>query len=204
MGKQPIEIKRPPSIKDVEKSWKKIGSNEKEHNKEAEWIKREEERMKQTEKQEWEDIESKEVEFSPKKSYKWKSPRLHKLPNFWVNNLTSTHKVLTHTLSQTMKNSEEIPQWLAKGITCLPPNVSETNNPKNYSPITRLSTTYKLLTSIITEHTYSFLEQKELLQCEQKGCRKGSGGCKDQLLINRMIIENCHKKKQSLSTAWID
>ena len=81
-GKQPIEIKEPPSIKEVEKFWKKIWSNEKEHNEEAGWIKREEERMKETEQQEWEDIELKEVEFSLKKSHKWKSPGLDKLPNF--------------------------------------------------------------------------------------------------------------------------
>ena len=104
MGKEPIEIKEPSSIKDVEKFWKKSWCNEKEHNEEAEWIKREEERMKETEQQEWEDIELKEVEFSLKKSHKWKFPGLDKLPNFWLNILTSAHKVLTHTLSQTMKN----------------------------------------------------------------------------------------------------
>ena len=157
--------------------------------------------MKETEQQEWEDIELKEVEFSLRKLHKWKSLGLDKLPNLWLNILTSTHKVLTHTLSQTMKNLEEIPEWLAKGITYLLPKVAETNNPKNYRPITCLSTTYKVLTSIITERTYSFLEQKELLPYEQKGCRKRSYGCKDQLLINIMIIESCHKKKRSLRTA---
>ena len=41
MIKQPIELKEPLSIKEVKKFWKKIWSNEKEHNEEAEWIKRE-------------------------------------------------------------------------------------------------------------------------------------------------------------------
>ena len=82
-----------------------------------------------------------------------------------------------------MKNTEEIPEWLAKGITYLVPKVSETNNPKNYRPITCLSTTYKLLTSIITERTYSFLEQKVLLPYEQKGCQKGSYRCKTSYLL---------------------
>ena len=70
--------------------------------------------MKETKQQEWEDIKLKEVEFSLKKLDKWKSPGLDKLPNFWLNILTSTHKVLTHTLSQTMKNPEQILEWLAK------------------------------------------------------------------------------------------
>ena len=92
--------------------------------------------MKETEQREWEDIELKEVKLLLKKLHKWKSPGLDKLPNFWLNILTSTHKVLTHTLSQTMKNPEEIPKWLAKGITYLLLKVSETNYPKNYRPIT--------------------------------------------------------------------
>ena len=44
MGKQPIEIKEPPSIKEVEKFCKKIWSNEKE----AEWFRTEEKRTKET------------------------------------------------------------------------------------------------------------------------------------------------------------
>ena len=49
MGKQPVELKEPPSIKEVEEYWKKISSNEKYQNEEAEWIKRNEERTKETE-----------------------------------------------------------------------------------------------------------------------------------------------------------
>lgn len=85
------------------------------------------------------------------KLHKWKSLGLEKLPNFWLNILTSTHKVLTHTLSQTMKNLEQTPEWLEKGITYLLPKMSETNNLKNYRPTTWPSTRYKLLASIITE-----------------------------------------------------
>ena len=59
-----------------------------------------------------------------------------------------------------MKNPEEITEWLAKGITYLLPKTSEANNPKNYRPITFLCTIHKLLTSVITECTYSFLEQR--------------------------------------------
>ena len=117
MGKEPIEIKEPPSIKEVGKFWKNIWSNEKEHNEDAEWIKREQEKTKETEQQELEDKKLKEIEISLKKSHKLKSPELEKLPNFWLNILISLHKVLTHTLSEIMKNPEEIPEWLVKGIT---------------------------------------------------------------------------------------
>ena len=52
--------------------------------------------------------------------------------------------------------------------------------------------------------TYSHLEQNDLFPLEQKGCRRGSYGCKDQLMINKMILENCKKRKRNLSCAWID
>ena len=39
---------------------------------------------------------------------------------------------------------------------------------------------------------------------EQRGCARNAYGCKDQLLINKTIIEDCKKKKKNLSMAWID
>ena len=39
---------------------------------------------------------------------------------------------------------------------------------------------------------------------EQKGCYRGSKGCKDQLLISKAILQECKRKKKNLSMAWID
>ena len=78
----------------------------------------------------------------------------------------------------------------------------QTNIPKNYRPMTCLSTMYEILTSIVTERTYNYLDTKNIL--EQKGYKKGSYGCKDQLLINKMLLENSRSCHRNLSTAWID
>ena len=43
---------------------------------------REEKRTKETEQQQWKDIQLKEVEFPLKKLHKWKFPGLDNLPNF--------------------------------------------------------------------------------------------------------------------------
>ena len=94
--------------------------------------------------------------------------------------------------------------WLAEGTTYLLDKTTETTNAKNYRPITCLSTTYKILTSILTDRMYEFMEANKLFPLEQKGCKKGSYGCKDQLLINHMLKENCQRNHQSLSMAWID
>ena len=50
---------------------------------------------------------------------------------------------------------------------------------------------------------YVFMETNDLLPIERKGCGRGSYDCKDQLLINRMIIEDCKSKHRNLSMAWI-
>ena len=63
---------------------------------------------------------------------------------------------------------------------------------------------YKILTSVLSEYTYSFLIESGLSPDEQKGCKRGSYDCKDQLLINKMILENCHNRNTNLSIAWID
>ena len=70
--------------------------------------------------------------------------------------------------------------------------------------ITYLPTLYKFLTVTLTEKTYNFLEENNLLPPEQRGCKRVTYGCKDQLLINKMILEDCTSKKKNLSTAWID
>ena len=63
---------------------------------------------------------------------------------------------------------------------------------------------YKILTFILTEYTYSFLIDSGLFSDEQKGCKGGFYSCKDRLLINKMILENCHNRNNNLSIAWID
>ena len=61
-----------------------------------------------------------------------------------------------------------------------------------------------LQTSVLTDRTYSHQEQNDLFPLEKKGCRRGSHGCKNQLMINKMILENCKERKRNLSCAWID
>ena len=51
--------------------------------------------------------------------------------------------------------------------------------------------------NISSDRTYLHLEQNNIFPIEQKGYRS-------ELLINKMILENCKKRKQNLSCAWID
>ena len=77
---------------------------------------------------------------------------------------------------------------MREGTTFLLVKSNGTKDPQNYRPITCLVTTYKLSTSILIDRTYSHLEQNDLFPLEQKRCRCGSYGWKDQLMINKMIL----------------
>ena len=204
MGKKQLHVNKPPAIEEVENFWSKIWEEDKQHNEEAVWIQQQEEQYKDVELQEWSDIDITETTAAINKTSNWKAPGIDGIANFWVKNFPSVHEDLTHAYNSVVKNPEECPEWLTQGTTYLLPKSEETENPKNYRPITCLPTMYKILTSIITNRTYCFLERHDILPAEQKGCRRGSYGCKDQLLINKAILEEVKSKKKNLSTAWVD
>ena len=96
--------------------------------------------------------------------------------NFWIKNLTSIHEDLAQAYNDIVKNPEKCPKWLTQGITYLLPKTTETSDPKNYRPITCLPTMCKILTSIIAERTYNFLEK---MICYQQSRRAVEGETKD-------------------------
>ncbi|MEO1764700.1 MAG: reverse transcriptase domain-containing protein [Cyanobacteria bacterium J06629_18] len=93
---------------------------------------------------------------------------------------------------------------MTTGLTNLIAKTLETENPKNYRPITCLPTMYKLMTALLTERIYLHLERVNGIPREQKGCKRGAWGCKDHLFINKVILNECKTKKKNLATAWID
>jgi hypothetical protein len=50
------------------------------------------------------------------------------------------------------------------------------------------------------------MDDENLMPKEQKGCCRGSKGCKDQLLISKAMLQECKckGKKKNLCMAWID
>ena len=74
----------------------------------------------------------------------------------------------------------------------------------NYRPIACLPMMWKLLTGVMREKLYHHLKRNGLLTDEEKGCRKGSRGTKDQLLVDKAILKNCRRRLTNLSMAWID
>jgi hypothetical protein len=83
-------------------------------------------------------------------------------------------------------------------------NNNNNNNNTKYRPITCLCTIYKIYTACIAEKIYKHLEINQLLAEEQKRCIKNSQGCKEQLIVDSIIMEQAHKDNRSLYIAYID
>ena len=77
------------------------------------------------------------------------------------------------------------------------------NTADNYRLITCLPLMWKLLTGVIAEEMYNYLEREKFFPEEQKGCRRGSPGRKDQLLIDKTVLKDCRKRHTNLSMAWM-
>ena len=98
-----------------------------------------------------------------------------------------------------------VPGWLIEGgINLVMKDSKNGTEVGNYRPIACLNLISKLLTGIISDKTYDQLQKNRLLLEEQKGSRRKCQGTKDQLAIDRCILQNCRKRKTNLSMAWMD
>jgi len=113
----------------------------------------------------------------------------------WLKQLTATHKHIAALFNKLIEE-DQILEWLTAGVTFLIPKNGNTENPKNYRPLTCLPMIYKLMTSIISRHIKKYMGDENLMQKEQKGCYSRSKGCKDQLIISKAIPQECKRKKK--------
>ena len=134
----------------------------------------------------------------------WKSPGPDRVQGYWIKNFNNLHGNIALQLDRCLQENN-VPSWMVTGKTLLCVKELEKGNAvANFRPITCLPLLWELLMGILAEELYEHLEQANILPWEQKGCRKGSRGTKDQLLIDKMIVKNCKKRLASLVVAWID
>ena len=63
---------------------------------------------------------------------------------------------------------------------------------------------WKLLTGVLGDEIYDYLERKMLHPEEQKGCKRDYKGAVDLLFICKMIFQEVQMRKKNLSVASID
>ena len=122
----------------------------------------------------------------------WKAPGPDGVQEFWLKKLTLLHERKVVQLDDILNCRITLPGWMTFGRTvlCLKDPTKE-NAEDNYRPISWLLPMWKLLTGIIAQNTYNFLEVNNVMAEEQKGCQKNSRGTKDQLLIDKTIERDC-------------
>ena len=100
---------------------------------------------------------------------------------------------------------DDLPEWMTHSRTVLcKKDPRKGNTGDNYQPTACFPLMWKFLTGVIDEEMYNYLEREKILPEEQKRCKRGSRGPKDQLLIDKTVLKNCKKRHTDLSMAWIE
>ena len=90
---------------------------------------------------------------------------------YWVKNFRTMHRPLRKYLEQCLE--EGTPSWMTNDRTILiQKDKKQGNAAKNYRLITCLPILWKLLTGVIANELYEYLESNSILHEEQKGCRR--------------------------------
>ena len=132
------------------------------------------------------------------------APGPDKINSYTIKKLSSTHPFLVNAFVHAFENSKPLPDWLVKRRTILLPKNQETGIAKNYRPIACLNITYKLYTSLLNKFQENHCIINEIITMEQAGGKKHSWGCADQLLINKMVLDQVKQQQRNLFMMWFD
>jgi len=93
LGIKNIEAREPPSMAEAETYWKSLWGEEAQHNKRADWIRREQKRKISL--MDWRLIQISEIALYLLKAYNWKSPGNDQIQNYWLKAFPATHRHIT-------------------------------------------------------------------------------------------------------------
>ena len=133
-----------------------------------------------------------------------KAPGTDKIVSYWLKYLTPLHPQLLSLLKEVNQNTLDLPTWLVTSRTVITPKNADTHLEKNYRPIACLNTTYKLFTGILNTFLEDHCSSNNIIAVEQAGGKKGSWGCTDQLLINKMVFDEVREYRRNLFSMYFD
>jgi hypothetical protein len=193
-----------PTKEEVTEFWTGIWSNKVEHRSEAYWIQEVEQKMMQTQPMQDEPVTEAQLKVVIRRLKNWKAPGLDKIQNYWYKKLTATHRVLLVKINEYLNNPNSVPEFFTQGVTYMKPKKGDTRNPAKYRPIACLPTAYKIFTACLTIKIREHCTSKGIIYEEQNGCRNKAYGCKEQLVIDQLIMEQARTSNRKLCTAYID
>ena len=123
---------------------------------------------------------------------------------YWLKNFLALHERIERQMNDMIKSRMDIPKWMVTGKTILcQKDPGKGNAVDNYQPILCLPFMWKLMIRIIANSVYEYLQVYKLIPVEQKGCRRNIRGTEDQLVIDKMVLNDCKKRHTNLGMIWI-
>ena len=110
----------------MENFWREIYGKKVQHNGEVGWIKNQ---YQQIPSMEWSPICEKDVAEALRTTLNWKAPGRDQIPNFWLKQLTATHKHIAAIFNKLIEE-DQIPEGLTAGVTFLIPKNENTEKSK--------------------------------------------------------------------------
>ena len=157
-----------PDADESRKFWCGIWNESKNHNQNAEWL----EKLRTESNYQKQDnlIITKEMVLNQsKKIPNWKAPGRDGVQGFWLKRLSSLHERIANQFNEMLVGNLNLLDWLTYGRTVLcQRDKSKGNAVDNYRPFSCLPLMWKLLTSMISDELYNFLEKEKVLPEEQE------------------------------------
>ena len=93
---------------------------------------------------------------------KWKPCEPDKVDGFWVKEFTNIHEKMVRHLNKCLENgTRKIPEWLAKGRTCLILKDEKKGNERSsFRPITCLPTMWMVFKAMLADQVYGHMERE--------------------------------------------
>lgn len=195
---------RVPDQESMKTFWQGIWSKPIRHDPEAYWIPKLRNETKNIRQMEHPQVTAADINTVVLRLKNWSAPGVDGIHNYWWKAFKSTHLVLAKQFQRACEKPDIIPPYFTLGLTHMLPKTGDPEDPKNYRPITCLSTVYKILTSVVNNKIKHHLKTENILAWEQNGCKQGARGCKELLVIDSVLTKQAKRKKRNLSVAWID
>ena len=194
------------NIEEVSRFWKELWEKRGAGNEKTGWL----QEMKQviadkvstTAEQHW-NLETPQATKIVLKKRNFSAPGPDRLVNFWWKRASSLHDGITCAFKAISKEQNPWPLWFSEGRTRLIPKPGVLSS-ENQRPITCLNNIYKWYTSCLQVPLDKHLDENDLMQSEQRGAKYGCSGTTDNLMIDKMVTQDCHRGKRNLSMAWVD
>ena len=189
-----------------DKFWRPLWEEPSETNLNADWINRSFQAMQSELKRDNQiHLEFDESTFwnNLRKKRNWSSTGLDKTTYFWIKVCKSLLTSFSLAVKTLMQNKLPFPHWLPGARTVMIPKCKDPRA-KDHRPITCLNTSYKLITAVINHNLRKIEASQNMLQLDQTGGKPGSMGCTDNLLVDRMVLEDAQFNLKNLTCTWVD